>query len=546
MSSNEQNQEVPKEETEILAYLIEVRGFLSKLKQNRDKYLNSTDVQRTYQEVLTKVRELDSIRKINHKDATGITLIHNAELHNRVDSVLDDVFQLLSLCFLTVGLKKSAPATYASLSTVQSLLEHLKESRIYTHHDLRPIKERLDEISKIVDESCAEEKRDSDNDDDDDSLSEEFRKIDTERNKNKIEQDLLLKAKLSHCLDLYNEIESKLESIDPSLASLMEKLFQIRRNLLSLVTLSKKNLSFPVNDDKLSSTLDIESENNSNATNTRISREIVEKKLESLQGELTDLENNRDENGNFRSLETNMASDQGQNVLNGLIDDCHDLINDLSHHPNNSTDNAITLFNDENLQKIYDELIDIKTTLENLMITRRWTLRETDLFSYQKRLSAVDAKRVNGKFPTSDGNVATNSKGQSILLYLLRRCYTIIYKLLESSEPVSESLQPIHNQLSTVRRCLLELKRMGGVNNERELYPYIMKLTSLDNLRKDGKFYDSDGNIPEGQGILNALLASCFDIMHELKVEAEEREENGEGEDESDSDGNYEEGNDYY
>ena len=154
------------------------------------------------------------------------------------------------------------------------------------------------------------------------------------------------------------------------------------------------------------------------------------------------------------------------------------------------------------------------------MITRRWTLRETDLFSYQKQLSEIDSKRVHGKFPTKSGN----SKGQAILLYLLRRCYAIIYKLLESSEPVSEALQPIHNQLSTVRRCLLELKRMGGVENERELYPYQMKLASLDNLRKDGKFYDSDGNIPEGQGILNALLAGCFDILHELKVEAEERE----------------------
>lgn len=97
-------------------------SFLSKLKQNRTQYLNSKDVQITYQNVLTKVRELDEIRKNSHdtpsKSAT--TLIHSNELHNRVDSVLDDVFQLLSLCFLTVGLKNSAPATYASLSTVQS------------------------------------------------------------------------------------------------------------------------------------------------------------------------------------------------------------------------------------------------------------------------------------------------------------------------------------------------------------------------------------------------------------------------------------------
>lgn len=66
---------------------------------------------------------------------------------------------------------------------------------------------------------------------------------------------------------------------------------------------------------------------------------------------------------------------------------------------------------------------------------------------------------------------------------------------------------------------------MGGVDNDRELYPYQMKLASLDNMRVDGKFYDTDGNIPEGQGTLNALLAECFDIIHELKIEAEERVE---------------------
>lgn len=535
LQTNNHPQAVPVEEEEILNYLIDVRGSLSKLKKNREKYLNSKDVQKTYQEVLTQVRKLDDIRKNNHSSPSNgaATLIHNSELHNRVDSVLDDVFQLLSLCFLTVGMKNSAPATYASLSTVQSILEHLKESKIYTYHDLGPIKERLDEISTIVDESCAEER--SDDDDEVSALSEGIKNIDTERNKNKIEQDLLLKAKLQHCLDSYNEVESKLESIDPSLASLMEKLFQIRRNLLSLVTISKKNINYIGNGEK----------GNSGTAKNQISKELISKKLDLIQSELTALENNRDESGNFRSLESNIVSDRGKTVLNGLVDDCHDLISDLSHHTNNSDDNSVTLFNDSKLQNVYDELIDIKSTLENLMITRRWTLRETDLFQYQKRLSAIDSIRVNGKFPTNDSNISSNSKGQSILLYLLRRCYTIIYKLLESSEPVSESLQPVHNQLSTVRRCLLDLRRMGGVNNERELYPFIMKLTSLDNLRVDGKFYDSDGNIPEGQGILNALLAGCYDIMHELKIEAEQREENDDG-DGTDSEDYYEEGNDYY
>lgn len=43
------------------------------------------------------------------------------------------------------------------------------------------------------------------------------------------------------------------------------------------------------------------------------------------------------------------------------------------------------------------------------------------------------------------------------------------------SEPVSEALLPVYNQLSTLKRCLLEVKGSGGVNSARELYPYSMK-----------------------------------------------------------------------
>lgn len=505
-SSNSQHpQEVPEEEEEILNYLLGVRNLLAQLKQNRRQYLNSKEVQATYQQVLTKVRELDAIRKNSHDTPSSgaTTLIHSTELHNRVDSVLDDVFQLLSLCFLTVGLKNSAPATYASLSTVQSLLEHLNESNVFTLHDLRPIKERLAEISKIVEKSsydnAALELEASD-----EQIAEQDRKLYEERSKNKIEEDLLLRAKLQHCLDEYHSTESKVEEIDPALTSIMEKLFQIRRGLLSLAATAKKSNLSLVREKELQD-------------KHLVSQEYVNTKIDELGNQLVELESHRDENGKFKSLETNEVEEKGQNVLNGLLDDCHDLINDLSHQRNG----GIEL--DAKLQPIYEQLIDIKTSLENLLVTRRWTLRETDLFTYQKQLGEIDNLRVNGKFPTSSGD----SKGQSILLYLLRRCYAIIYKLLESSEPVSESLQPIHNQLSTVRRCLLELKRMGGVNNGRELYPYQMKLASLDNLRTDGKFYDSDGNIPEGQGTLNALLAECFDILHELKIEAQERTESG-------------------
>lgn len=63
------------------------------------------------------------------------------------------------------------------------------------------------------------------------------------------------------------------------------------------------------------------------------------------------------------------------------------------------------------------------------------------------------------------------------MLYLIRRSYGYIYHLMVLSEPVSEALLPVYNQLSTLKRCLLEVKNSGGVGSPRELYPYSMKVS---------------------------------------------------------------------
>jgi hypothetical protein len=125
-------------------------------------------------------------------------------------------------------------------------------------------------------------------------------------------------------------------------------------------------------------------------------------------------------------------------------------------------------------------------------------------------------------------------------LYLLRKSYALIYHLLTSSEPVSEALLPIYNQLKTLKKCLREVKKAGGVSSSRELYPYSMKvrlvshphtypilmawqLNSIDSMRVDGKFMVGQ-EIPDGQAALMQLLEDCFDLTHELKVQADEDE----------------------
>jgi hypothetical protein len=178
---------------------------------------------------------------------------------------------------------------------------------------------------------------------------------------------------------------------------------------------------------------------------------------------------------------------------------------------------------DERFQDTYDKLVKLRNNLEQMNLTQAWSLRETDLYSFQRQLDRVDESRVNGNFVDEQGRPA-DLHAQRTLLYLLRKSYAFIYQYIVSSEPVSEALLPIYNQLLTLKRCLQEVKRNGGVDSPRELYPYSMKLNSIDNMKKDGAFRVGN-DIPEGQGSVIALLAECFDLAYELRTEAEEKDE---------------------
>ena len=56
------------------------------------------------------------------------------------------------------------------------------------------------------------------------------------------------------------------------------------------------------------------------------------------------------------------------------------------------------------LKPIYDRLSEIRAELEKLVLTRRWSLRETDLFNYSLSLQEIDKMRVDGKFLDAEGN----------------------------------------------------------------------------------------------------------------------------------------------
>ncbi|KAJ5184687.1 hypothetical protein N7491_007444 [Penicillium cf. griseofulvum] len=427
-------------EQPILESLLRTRDALLLIKQDKSSYVKSRDVLPLYEEVIVEVEKLNSVRKEQDRRL----------VRNRLDYILDDCFQLISLLFLTVGRNNEAPAVYSLATTIQRLLDHLGEAGFYSSKDLNSITKTLESTRETL-----------------------------ERGRNTYSPALLtlLENRLEHCEQSLAKLQKGLAALAPSLAQTHETLVSILRSTSAVNTRSKFSAS----------------------------------EVNALREQLKKIEKTT-KDGNFVDAEGNVLP--GQDDLKSLFYRCWRWTEIVLEREGKI---------DERFRDQYERLLEIRNQLDRLSVTQAWSLRETDLFGYQRKLDRIDEARINGNFVDAEGQPA-DLHAQRTLLYLIRRSYAYIYALLISSEPVSEALLPVYNQLQTLRRCLIEVKESGGVANSRELYPYSMKLNSIDNMRVDGKFYVGP-DIPEGQGSVNNLLAECYDLVWELRAAVVDEEE---------------------
>jgi len=435
---------VSQEELPILEAVISIRNRLTALKKDRGDFIKSSDVNSLYQAVIKQVTKLNDVRD----DATTY--------NNRLDTLLADVFHLLSLFFLTIGKTKEAPATYSQLASMRQILDHMDESSVYNESDLAPFRRRLNDLRTII-------------------------KSDSASGKHSEAMTKLLERQLGKCESVLDGLQGNLSVLSDELVPLHERLVTLRRKLVGLAAKGGSSKS----------------------------------ELKPFQEELRKIDSKRVD-GKFLGPGGNIPASQA--ICSSLLEECFEVIQDI--RAQEESKNVAPP-----LKPIYDRLTGIRAELESLALTHRWTLRETDLFNYSLSLQEVDKMRIDGKFVDSEGN---QPSGQYVLLYLLRRCYGVIYRLLSSSEPVSEELMPIANKLTTVKKCLNEVLKYGGPFNQRDLYPYQLALYQIDSLRRDGKFIGIDGSIPEGQGIVMAHLNECQELLEMLKQSVDDNEEDEE------------------
>ncbi|ORX90418.1 hypothetical protein K493DRAFT_317986 [Basidiobolus meristosporus CBS 931.73] len=431
---------VSPEEQPILESLVAIRNRLGVLKKDRNNYYKAADVVVVYEKVKKQVDQLLSVRQKEEHDYD--------EYHNRVDTVLDDVFQLLSLFWMALGKNRELPATYVQLVTMKQCLSNMELFGVYSQEDITAFSDRLQDIEGIIKQDKV---------------------LDTESPHQQHGLNLLVSKKLGQCQNLLNSLQGSLENMDNELVPTHKYLLDLSRELAIISARGNYDLN----------------------------------RVREIQDELREIDGSREE-GKFVGKSGAVLTGQAQVV--GLLERCYDMIHDIQ------ASNEIVA---ESLKPIHERLEDIKIQLQKLVLTHRWTLRETDLWAYQIQLNEIDALRQDGYFYDEEKNIP---EGQAVLNFLLQKCYRLVYHLLSSSEPIAEPLMPIHNQLITLRTCLLEVKKWGGPFTARELYPYQLKLASIDNLRIDGKFLDEDRNVPEGQAIVMSLLNECYDIVYELKA----------------------------
>lgn len=467
-------------ERPILEQLVQIRTRLELLKADKTRYVKSEDVMIIFHDLIAQVHSLNNIRTNKRNE------------QNRVDTVLDDCFQLISLAFLTIGKNSEAPALYSAVSTIKRLLDHLKEAAFFSGKDLVGIGHQLEAYRESI-----------------------------RRGKEAGCYDphllTLLEARLDVCDSTLAELKTILSHLTPDLEPTYEKLVSILRTLSAHNTRSK----FPRDE-----VLDLQRQ-----------LKVIEKELHEKKCFSPDMTLEERYETMLQETASN-PSPSAQKLVSDLLTRCLLWAEIVLARPG---------YVDESFRDTYDKLFNIRNQLESKSLLQAWSLRETDLYDYQRRLDRVDESRTpDGNFLNADGkpaclqtqrvssldpplfislafNTMLTMRFPQTLLYLLRKSYALVYHLLTSSEPVSEALLPIYNQLKTLKKCLREVQKAGGVSSTRELWPYSMKLSSIDNMRVDGKFMVGN-EIPDGQAAVVSLMEDCFELAFQLRSQAEENE----------------------
>ncbi|GAB5585764.1 hypothetical protein Unana1_00664 [Umbelopsis nana] len=403
-------------ELPILENLVSIRNRLSAIKRDKASYMRSKDIYPLWNEARDQLSKLKEIRGFE---------IAPKDKRNRLDDLLEDVFMLLSLSFLSVGKCKETPAVYAQVVAMKQCFDQLAEAGVYSEEFLAPYVDRLDEFGRMI-------------------------KVDKEQGKL---DDLTLRI-----LENRVPIRDKLLKIRRSMANIASQrkftaadIYPLQKKLRHIDSKREDGVFLKHDDGRipagqaavvglLESVFDgahdlIIAAESPNGTIEPLRLRLFEIKcqLERLQlthkwtlretdlfTHLMQLQeiNRMRQNGQF--LDEAGKPVEGQTVLILLLHKCSRLI--------------VTLMGEsvpvsEVLMPVYNQLTTLKQCLESVASCGAPCSRR-ELYPYAMKLSSIVQSQENGVFKDADGGIP---QGQAICSNLLYECNEIMDRLREKA-----------------------------------------------------------------------------------------------------------------
>ncbi len=462
--------------TDIYQYCNETQTIMRDLKHSINPNSNNTEPQ-------TKTRKTEKKKEKQNESSPD-------EIPN-IKSVLiiDDILLLLSELLIFAGLNNRVTAQYSTISILKRMLDNIhNDPRNYKIETIMPIKFKLTKIKSIIYDGNKK----------------------ASENENNVQGDIhrLIFAKYENCAQALTLVENSFNipilQIDNTLLPFIDSLLNLKMEittffLMSVNLLPQKRIQPP------SQTPDHKEE---------IISLSLKNEVRSLKASMMSLKSRI-----FNILGSPDSTLRGDTLILSLLEECEMIFSDF--YINNY--NYKEAMNDA-LKPLYRELVSIKYSLETSFIDVRWKLSKkkfTDLISYQKRVRKLYTLR------TDWGTTKQRLEGQATVFHLFGRCFSLISKILESNKPVAESLSPIYNQLTLVRKILTTFKSspifIEHETKKKHLSDFTSVLQKIYNSKEDGYFLSSDKSIPLGQEVVSAVLDDCFHIHHDVEMELNRR-----------------------
>ncbi|KAJ3266938.1 hypothetical protein HDU77_008283 [Chytriomyces hyalinus] len=472
MNTDKQEEDKAVQETrsseDLLARLKCIRERLMGLRKGPSS--TSKEMGRLWREVSEIVRALAVMRSSasSSEDSADAMGGFGAE---SPEAVIEDIVPMfLQFWSLRGKVSENMYPVYVKLAKNKHILEQLLQTGLFTKALLKDIEHQLESIERTMHSFSSDRPSQTARTSVTGTGNSTGRNLDARYS--------LLESKLVACQSILGELKELLGTISPFLLPIHARLVEIKHDLQQLLA-------------------------------RRSAHAFSLAEVQMLQDELLEIDSARID-GSYLGKDGSVLP--GQATVIWLMEQCYEDTHELL-----ALREAID--GENPLRPIYESLVRIRTKLDHLEKVYRYTFRCDDLVPVQEELGEIDNQRVDGKFIDSTGQIP---EGQAVLHFLLHKCYRIVYKIQSMTEPVSESLLPIYNQLMTLRKCFLELRRWKVKLAMRDLTMYQIKLAIIDNKRVDGKFVGNDGEVPEGQGILHELLSECYHLQAELQQNSEE------------------------